>query len=129
MSPAPTRAGENGSDLAAACNLSQSAIPRSEGELSAHRAAQPATCAAAELVPLMILYCGQTEDKISRPGAAISILPKLENDEGASAGSSDATDMMVGEFAGALTPPLPGELPAPESIRQPRLRAAAPAAV
>ena len=64
---------------------------------------------------------------MSRPGAAMSILPKFENGDGARFGSSDATDMIVGEFAGAPTgPPLE---PDGATMMHPRLRAACPAAV
>jgi hypothetical protein len=41
-----------------------------------------------------------TDENTSRPGAAISILPKFEKLDGLSIGSRDATAMMVGEFAG-----------------------------
>jgi hypothetical protein len=51
----------------------------------------------------------------------------LENEDGLKVGSSDATDMIVGEFAGA--PVLELAVPAAAMIRQPLLRAAAPAAV
>ena len=81
------------------------------------------------LVPLFVPYrvgLG-TEENTSRPGAAISIFPKLENADGTRVGSSEATDMMVGEFAGA--PVLEAALPAAAMIRQPRVSAAAPAAV
>src|SRR5262249_41385338 len=108
-----------------------SAAPRRAGLVSAHNAAHPATCGVAMLVPLIVLYfIGRGHDeKTSRPGAAISIFPTLLNAEGASvSGSSDATDMMVGEFAGApVGPPL--EFPAAAMMRQPLLSADAPAAV
>jgi len=81
------------------------------------------------LVPLLMPYrvgLG-TEENTSRPGAAMSILPKLEKADGLSVGSSDATDMIVGEFAGA--PVLDAALPAAATIRQPLFRAAWPAAV
>ena len=64
---------------------------------------------------------------MSRPGAAMSILPKFENDDGMSVGSSEATDMIVGELAGA--PVLDALFPAAAIIRQPRPNAAAPANV
>ena len=81
------------------------------------------------LVPLIVPYrVGRgTDEKTSRPGAAISILPKFENDEGASVRSSDATDMIVGEFAGE--PVFEPALPAAAMMRHPRLSAAAPADV
>jgi len=81
------------------------------------------------LVPLLKPYrVGRgTEEKTSRPGAAISILPKLENDDGLRLGSSEATDMMVGELAGA--PVKEAALPAAAMIRQPLFSAASPAAV
>ena len=52
-------------------------MPRSIGLLCAHRAAQPATCEAAMLVPFHVAYrlgIG-TQEKISTPGAAMSTLP------------------------------------------------------
>ena len=81
------------------------------------------------LVPLIVLYrLGRGQDeKTSRPGAAISILPKFENEEGLRLGSSEATDMMVGEFAGA--PVFVVSLPAAAIIKHPRPSARAPAAV
>jgi hypothetical protein len=82
------------------------------------------------LVPLIVLYrvgLGQ-EEKTSRPGPAISIFPRQENDDGVRFESSEATDMMVGEFAGAIVGPGP-ELPAAAMIRQPLASAASPAAV
>jgi hypothetical protein len=81
------------------------------------------------LVPLRTAYrCGRRYDeKTSRPGPAISILPKLENADGTSVGSSDATDMIVGEFAGA--PVGPAVLPAAAMISRPLANAAVPAAV
>ena len=83
------------------------------------------------LVPLLVPYfVGRgTDEKISRPGAAISILPILENEEGARFMSSDATAMIVGEFAGAPVRPVGPELPAAAMMRHPLLRADAPAAV
>src|SRR5215218_9827643 len=111
-SPAPTRATGNGRCFAVAINFLHSRMPRSVGDVSAHSAAHPATCGVAMLVPLLIPYrVGRgTDENTSRPGAEISILPKFENDDGLSVGSSDATDMIVGEFAGepvvdALLPP------------------------
>lgn len=82
------------------------------------------------LVPLMVLYrvgLGQ-EEKMSRPGAAISIFPRQEKDDGVRVLSSEATAMMVGEFAGLIVGPGP-ELPAAAIIRQRLFRADCPAAV
>ena len=81
------------------------------------------------LVPLFVPYLGGrgTDEKTSLPGAAISIFPKLENEDGLRVGSNDATDMIVGEFAGA--PVAADALPAAAIMRQPLLRAAEPAAV
>jgi len=81
------------------------------------------------LVPLLKPYLvGRgTDEKTSRPGAAISILPKLEKDDGVRLGSSDATETIVGELAGA--PVTAAALPAAAIIRQPLLSAACPAAV
>ena len=81
------------------------------------------------LVPLIVRYfVGRGhEENTSRPGAAISILPKFENDDGVKFGSREATDMMVGEFAGA--PVLELALPAAAMIRQPLFNADCPAAV
>ena len=81
------------------------------------------------LVPLITPYrlgIGM-EENTSRPGAAISILPWFENDDGASVGSSEATAMIVGELAGA--PVLDPAFPAAAIIRQPRVNARAPASV
>lgn len=77
----------------------------------------------------MILYrVGLDHDeKTSRPGAAISILPDGENADGERFGSTEATDMTVGELAGEPTPG-PALLD-PAIIRQPLLSAACPAAV
>lgn len=72
------------------------------------------------LVPLIVLYrvgLGQ-EEKTSRPGPAISIFPRQENDDGVRFLSSEATDMIVGEFAGEPVGPGP-ELPAAAMIKQP----------
>ena len=100
-------------------------MPRKLGEVSAHNAAQPATCGVAILVPLMVLYRSgrNQEEKTSRPGAAISILPLLENDDGRKFESSDATAIIVGEFAGAPVG-APLSLPAAAIIRQPLFNAA-----
>ena len=81
------------------------------------------------LVPLLIPYrVGRgTEEKTSRPGAAISILPKLENDDGLRLESTEATDIMVGELAGApVSTPL---LPAAAMSRRPLFNATVPASV
>jgi hypothetical protein len=82
------------------------------------------------LVPLIVLYLvGRGHDeKMSRPGPAISSFPALEKDDGARFESSDATAMIVGEFAGAPVG-APLALPAAATIRQPLLSAACPALV
>lgn len=115
--------------MAVACSLRHRVIPRNDGDGSAHSAAHPATCGVAMLVPLMVAYFRGmvTEEKTSRPGPAISILPKLENDDGLRSLSSAATDMIVGELAGA--PVFELALPAAAMIRQPLLSADVPAAV
>lgn len=72
------------------------------------------------LVPLMVLYrvgLGQ-EEKMSRPGAAMSTFPRLENGDGVRFLSSEATARNVGEFAGAAVGPGP-ELPTGAIITQP----------
>ena len=76
------------------------------------------------LVPLLTPYrVGRgTEEKTSRPGPAISILPKLENEEGRRFESSEATAMIVGEFAGA--PVVEPEFPAAAMIKRPLFSAA-----
>ncbi len=81
------------------------------------------------LVPLLMPYrVGRgTDEKTSRPGAAISILPKLEKDDGLKFGSTEATDRMVGELAGA--PVEDAALPAAATIKRPLFSAACPAAV
>lgn len=81
------------------------------------------------LVPLLVPYLVGlgTDEKTSRPGPAISILPKLEKDEGVRVRSSEATDMIVGELAGA--PVVEAALPAAAMINNPLLSAACPAAV
>jgi hypothetical protein len=72
------------------------------------------------------LGLGQDENT-SLPGAAISIFPKFEKMEGLRSESRDATDMIVGEFAGD---PVVDELfPAAATIRQSLLSAAWPALV
>ncbi len=86
------------------------------------------------LVPLIVLCkigLGH-EEKTFTPGAAMSTLPPLENTATRSVLSSAATDMMVGELAGApagLT--MEGRLlsfPAAATIKHPAAKAAAPAA-
>ena len=59
-------------------------MARRLADVSAHSAAQPATCGVAMLVPLMCRSASAAahDEKTSRPGAAISILPKFENDDG-----------------------------------------------
>src|SRR5512132_1601106 len=126
--PRPTRAIGYGNGRAADCSRVHSIWPRSPRLLSAHSAAQPATCGVAMLVPLLVPYrVGRgKEEKTSRPGAALSILPKLENTDGLRFGSSAATAMMVGELAGA--PVLEALLPAAATIKRPLFSAARPAA-
>ena len=82
------------------------------------------------LVPLMVLCktgLGQDENTFT-PGAAMSIFPPLEKTATLSALSSAATDIMVGELAGAIAGLIrPGRwlsLPAAAMIRQPLFRAA-----
>src|SRR3712207_727152 len=127
--PAPTRVRGNGNLLAVSSSFRHRFMPRRPGEVCAQSAAQPATCAVAMLVPLFVPYrVGRgTEEKTSRPGAAISIFPKAENDDGARFGSRDATDMMVGELAGV--PVAVPEPPAAATMSSPLLSAALPAAV
>jgi hypothetical protein len=87
------------------------------------------------LVPLIVLWsCGRGHDeKTLTPGPAISILPPFENTATRSELSTAATDMTLGEFAGAPGGwMLPGRLlalPAAAMIRHPALSAAFPAAV
>src|SRR5262245_29965148 len=73
------------------------------------------------------------DEKTFTPGAAMSTLPPLENTATFSPASRAATDMMVGEFAGAPAGLTRAgrwlELPAPAMIKQPAAIAAAPAAV
>ena len=52
--PLPTRAGGNASGLAVASSRFHSACPRRAGLVSAHSAAQPATCGVAMLVPVLM---------------------------------------------------------------------------
>lgn len=81
------------------------------------------------LVPLIEpLSLGRDiEDNTSRPGAAISILPQFEKYDGVNVWSREATDMMVGELAGA--PVSEPAFPAAAIIRQLLSRAEEPAAV
>ena len=83
------------------------------------------------LVPLFVPYLvGRgTEEKTSRPGPAISILPMLENCDHPRLLSTDATAMIVGELAGAPVRPVGPAFPAAAMIRHPLLNADAPAAV
>src|SRR5215207_9311175 len=133
--PAPTSVAGNGRCLAVDVSLARNAIPRRLALLCAHKAAQPATCGVAMLVPLMVLCnCGRGHDENTfTPGPAISTLPPSENDATRSELSSAATETIVGEFAGApaglMMPGRELELPAAATIRQPAPRAAAPAAV
>ena len=53
-SPLPTFEGGNGSGRAVASNLFQRLIPRRLELVSAHKAAHPATCGVAMLVPLLM---------------------------------------------------------------------------
>src|SRR5207244_2162548 len=110
--------------------FARSAAPRNEGLVWAHRAAQPATCGVAILVPLSVLCnCGRlNEENTLTPGPAMSTFPRQENGAGWRLMSTAATDMIVGELPGASTGP-GAELPAAATIRQPLLRAAWPADV
>ena len=113
----------------------RSAAPRRLALLWAHKAAQPATCGVAMLVPLIVLCsCGRGHDEnVLTPGPAMSILRPFENDATRSELSSAPTDITVGEFAGAPAALMvPGRLlalPAAAIIRHPAPSAAAPAAV
>lgn len=87
------------------------------------------------LVPLIVLCSvgrGQDE-KVFTPGPAMSIFPPLEKMATRRLVSSAATDMIVGEFAGAPAGWIDlGRLlalPAAAMIKQPRASAADPAAV
>lgn len=87
------------------------------------------------LVPLIVLCnvgLGHDEN-VFTPGPAMSILPPLEKIAGRSAASRAATDMIVGEFAGApaglMTPGRLLSFPAAATIKQPLAKAAAPAAM
>ncbi len=87
------------------------------------------------LVPLIVL-CNVGlghDEKTPTPGPAMSTFPPQEKAATLSAWSSAATDMMVGEFAGANTGAMwPGRVlafPAAATIKQPAARAAAPADV
>ena len=81
------------------------------------------------LVPLIVPWnLGRgSEEKTSRPGAAISILPQFEKYDGVSVWSREATDMMVGELAG--DPVSEPAFPAAAIIRQLLSRAEEPAAM
>src|SRR5687768_17487129 len=80
---APTRVPGCGSLFAVSSSFRHRFMPRRPGEVWAQSAAQPATWGVAMLVPLFVPYrVGRgTEEKTSRPGAAISIFPKFENDD------------------------------------------------
>ena len=87
------------------------------------------------LVPLIVLCSvglGQDE-KTFTPGPAMSTFPALEKDAILSALSSAATDMMVGEFAGApaglMTAGRLLALPEAATIKHPAANADEPAAV
>lgn len=87
------------------------------------------------LVPLIVLCrvgLGHDE-KTFTPGPAMSIFPPFEKGATLSALSSAATDMMVGELAGAPAGRMSAgrelALPAAAMIKQPFAKAAAPAAV
>ena len=87
------------------------------------------------LVPLIVLCTvglGQDEKTLT-PGPAMSTFPPLEKEATRSALSSAATDMTVGEFAGApaglITAGRLLALPEAAMIRHPAASAAAPAAV
>ena len=87
------------------------------------------------LVPLIVLCrvgLGQDEKTLT-PGPAMSTFPPLEKEATLSALSSAATDMIVGEFAGApaglISPGRLLALPAAATIRHPADNAAAPDAV
>ena len=83
------------------------------------------------LVPLLLPYRvgSGTEENTSLPGAAISIFPPLENEDGDRLGSSEATATIVGEFAGAPVGAGKATFPAAAMIRHPLFSAAWPAAV
>jgi hypothetical protein len=87
------------------------------------------------LVPLIVLCKvgrGQDENTFT-PGPAISTFRPSENTATRSELSSAATDMMVGEFAGApaglMTPDRLLLFPAAAMIKHPAASAAVPAAV
>ena len=87
------------------------------------------------LVPLIVLCrtgLGQDENTLT-PGPAMSIFPPFEKLATFNALSTAATDMMVGEFAGAPAGTMrlgrALSLPAAAIIKQPLAKAAAPAAV
>src|SRR6185312_15059627 len=101
-SPAPTRVAGSGNRRALAWSCRHRLMARRLADVSAHSAAQPATCGVAMLVPLFVPYRTGigTDEKTSLPGPAISILPRCTNEDRPRSLSSDATDMIVGEFAG-----------------------------
>ena len=87
------------------------------------------------LVPLIVLCkigLGHDENTFT-PGPAMSIFPPFEKGATLSALSRAATDMIVGELAGApaglIRPGRTLSLPAAAMIKQPLAKAAAPAAV
>ena len=133
--PAPTSLAGNGRCLAVAVSFVRSAVPRRARLLWAHKAAHPATCGVAMLVPLIVLCrVGRGQDeKTLTPGPAMSTFPPLEKEATRSALSSAATDMMVGEFAGApaglITAGRLLAFPAAAIIKHPADNAAEPAAV
>ena len=88
------------------CSLRHRFRPRRLDADSAHMAAQPATYSVAVLVLLMDLYrMGRgPDDKTSRSGPVMSILPKLEKMDGFKLASNEATDLTVGKLAGASGP-------------------------
>src|SRR5688572_9468280 len=134
-SPDPTSLAGRARGLALARSLARRALPRSAALDRAQSASHPATCGVAMLVPLIVLCCvGRGHDEnVFTPGPAMSILPPLEKMATRRALSSAATDMIVGEFAGApagwISPGRLLALPAAAMIKQPLATAAAPAAV
>src|SRR6476646_2387255 len=101
--PAPTSVAGRGRCLAVEVSLARKAAPRSMGMVCAQRAAHPATCGVAILVPLIVLCnVGRGHDeKTFTPGPAMSILPPFEKTATRRELSSAPTDMMLGELAGA----------------------------
>src|SRR5438105_3916170 len=92
--PAPTSVAGSGRCRAVAVSLARNARPRNDGLVWAHRAAHPATCGVAMLVPLMVLCkVGRGHDeKIFTPGPAMSTFPPHEKTATRSALSSAPTD-------------------------------------